>query len=214
MPESHDENPCLQVLRDDFATRRAADPRVTLAVYARELGLGPSALHMILAGKRNLTLAVVQRAAVALRLSPEERDHFETLYLRSQAEDEATRAHYDRKLRGRAAAVTPARRVRRGDQRLLAQWQVPVLLVWLWDMLGSADVERLERDHAGWLARRLGLARAQLTELLDHCRRSGLTAVGADGYTHLLLDGIGRQIPQKTYLKHVLAEMLRRVDRH
>jgi uncharacterized protein (TIGR02147 family) len=203
---------CSGVLRDAFESAKRDHPQTTLAVFAASLGLSTSGLHMLLSGKRKLTAQQVQRLARALRMSPTERDYLDTLFLREQADDDDSKRYYDEKL-STLAKCRRIRRLRRSDKSLLASWRLPALLVYLWDRDGSSSRNGLEPDDMSEIARRLGVSEAQLSGWLSQCRKAGLIDTAKDGQTHVILDGMTRQLPQKSYLRDVLAELARRVDR-
>lgn len=90
---------CLEVLKDAYTTEVSGNPHSNLKSFAHSMGMAQSTLHMILNGKRNLTLKHLQRLSDLLKLVPHERDFLETLFLRSKSVDGCTNVTYARKLR-------------------------------------------------------------------------------------------------------------------
>lgn len=195
-------------IQELFAEEKRFGKQVTHGAYAKKFGISGSALNLILARKRNLTVTNLNRIAHVLRLPRAEREFFEALVLRDQAEDRETRGYYASKLR-MFRAQRQTRHLRVGDKQLLSNWLVPSLLIYLIDFEKVRMFEEIDFER---VAARFGMATQEVERLVTLFEKHGLLAADSKGL-HIVFDRVTFQVPQKDYVRAVTAEMSRRLDK-
>ena len=195
-------------LRNQFEAERASVKSTTLSQYAKKFGLSGPSFHSILAGKRNLTVSNLHRVARALGLSANERDYFESLVLRDQAEDRETKNYYESKLKkfSRRKSID---RVRVNEKRLLSHWFVPALLIYLIDF---EKVQSLEAIDYGRVAVKFNITPDDARRCVETFHRHGLLAISPSDKMHIVFDRVTTKLPQKEFVRAVLKECSSRLD--
>lgn len=199
---------CLDYLRDVYAMESTANSQVNLASFAKSLGIAPSTLHMILNGKRNLTIKHIQNLSTLMKLNPTERDYLETLFLRNHSEQRGIKSQYDTKLKELANSIRVERR-RQTNRFVLSDWRIPMVLIYLWDVIGTSQLNDERRDQ---FAKKFHVSVKQLNSWIEACSAAGFLKMNQNGSVHLIMDGIARKISQKNYLRAVLKELSDRVN--
>jgi uncharacterized protein (TIGR02147 family) len=69
-------NSAVQTLKNRWSERQLSNPAYSLRAFARDLGLNPSQLSLVLNGKRGLSPPVAAQVAQKLELSSSEQDSF------------------------------------------------------------------------------------------------------------------------------------------
>ena len=197
-------------LRDIFQSEKAESGRVTLSSFAKLFGLSGPALQMILTGSRNLTLANTHRIARALKLRDLELDFFEALVLREQAETKEVRRYYAKRL-VTLSQQSGTKRVRLSERKILGDWRVPALLIYLIDFV--ANLPEAERKAAlKKFAKNLALSESSLVALTSYLESSGIISSSPGGGIHIEFDRLASRVTQKQYVKSIIQEMVHRVD--
>lgn len=190
--------------REAFETSKKGNPTLTIAIYARKLGLGASSLKMILSGKRTPTTHQLLSAARALRLSPQETRHLELLGLREGARNRWEKTYYDR-LIGEQRDGQALTTVRLSQKALLEDHRLIPLLVYFLESDGG------EIPFAN-LARQLGMGEDRLRAVVDRFERDQVLARRPDGRYHVSFDKVSHRLLQKDYLKKLLREALEKIE--
>lgn len=194
-------------LRDVLAAEKRENPGATLARVGRIFGLSASALQMVVAGSRNLSIHLVYRIARTLKMSPEEIECFEGLVLVEQARDSEEREYHERKLNRLRELVRPTR-VRIPGAVLMSRWFVPALLVVLTEVLREPPDENKVEE----LARVFGVDCQEMLSLLAKLRSTGVLSLSGGGRFHFQPDKLLNTFSQKRFLVSLLQECQRRVE--
>lgn len=146
-------------LRQEFARRRAANPRYSLRAFGQFLGLEHSTLSQILRGRRAVPPAKLRHLAGRLNLGPEETEAYQGA---SRLRDPAWFAAQAKRLSwlGEAAAL----------MEVAAHWE-------LLSLVGSNEW----RPDMRWAAARTGHSIDVLNEASTRLLRLGLIQVDQDG---------------------------------
>lgn len=210
---------CLDLLRDAFANASASDRQANLKSFAKSMGIAISTLHMLLNGKRNLTLKHVQTLATSLKLAETERSFIETLFLRDYSRKikvkgaiESSRSHYANRLQDLRDAAHMDR-VRYVDRFTLSDWRIPALLIYLLDVF---DANLSNSEQADWqvLSERFQLPEKTIREWVDRLQNLGFVKFNSKEGQYIIMDGVARCIPQTKYLTSVLRQFLHRISSH
>lgn len=152
-------------LQTELTERCRANPAYSLRAFARDLDVEPSALSKILNGKRALTEEMRSRFGKRLKLS---REQITALACADSAAADA----------GGAAGVG------RADYRRLAEDSFTVLANWYhYAILELTKIDGFESNSA-WIARKLGLTRAEASEAIARLKRLGFLEEEANGRLH------------------------------
>lgn len=190
-------------LSDFIQEQKKTTPPLTLAKLAKKLTMSASALQMTLTGKRNLTVAKIHEIAAVLDLDENEHEFFESLVLREQAAGRREKKYYERRLeRARAANGLEVHRVH--QRELLSDWFVPSVLVYLTDLQGTPDLERLSHE--------LGLAKERVTELVARLERTGYIKRTGQ-HLHIVYDRLASNFPKEQFLIKMAEEAGARIRR-
>lgn len=153
------------LLRGAFERKKSENPRFSMEMLARRVGVSRPFVSQLLAGKRALPAELVDSLREALDLDAEQVDWLSRAVLSS------------RRLKGSAGVLRGLRDKRPGQAR---PWRSqPKSHFWMledWHYIALADATLL-RDYDGtpsFLARRLGLSAAVVTGALARMREAGI----------------------------------------
>lgn len=204
-------NSYREFLIELFKAERNTAPRTTARSFAEALGMSAAALQMITSGKRNLSPASMVRLIKALRLSPAEASHFETMVSFEQSTDNNEREYFSKKLTQCASErMTEALVLPSGS--LIEYWFVPALLVYLLDFVRDHPQGHGAIDFA-YLSEKLGVDSKKVENVVNHLFELDVLNIDSKNTLHIRVERIAASIVQRKYLKETLAESARRIDR-
>jgi len=99
-PELYSYHDHLGFLRDWLAYRKASQPGFSLRTLAKEAGISPGYLPLVLAGKRTLTLKALTKLSPHLGLTKPERSYFEALVTLGTTDSQKVRLAALEKMKG------------------------------------------------------------------------------------------------------------------
>lgn len=79
----------IELLASELFRRKKRNPRYSLRAFAHALGIDPGALSRILAGKKQISLAITRKIIRVLQLTPEEKEVF-LISVAQEKKDKAT----------------------------------------------------------------------------------------------------------------------------
>lgn len=183
-----------------YAHEKAGKSGYTYARFSARAGLNaPNFLKVVISGSRNLTVANIHKFAVAVGLTPAERDYFEALVLRDQAASRDEREFYGRRLKSLRAVRPKNSAVRTG--RAADALSGPFVLAILVGMH-----EKTIEEGVRFLKAQINRPEAEVRSEVDRFVRLGLLRREADGkhfaaYDHVLFrDEASSRFDHKNYL--------------
>jgi len=192
-----------QFLRDFLREKKSTTPPLTLEKFARKVDMSTSALQMIISGSRNITVHKIHDLAVAIGLKEPEQDFFETLVHFEQAKGRREKKFYERRLsRLQQQSGGEIRRV--ASRELLAEWYIPSILVYLTDLVGDPDIERL--------CLQLNLDPDRTRSIITRLEANGLIK-RTGPHIHIVYDRVAANYPKEQFLIKVAQEAQRRIKR-
>lgn len=200
-----------EYLKDVFEEEKRTSKRVTLGQYAKKFGLSGPGLNLILSGARNLTIANLHQIARALNLPQPEREYFEALVFRDQATDRETRSYYSKRLASNSKKVA-VRYVRMSDKRLVANWLVPALLIYLIDFSNVKTKKNLDEVDLEAIAKKFRMNSSQLSKIILQLQEQGLLSIDPSDNVHIAFEKVAFEYPQKEYVRAVTKELDLRLD--
>lgn len=188
------------------------------ARLAEELGISPALLSLLLKGKRVLSLPLLHKIATYLRMSSDERDCFETMVLLEQSTTEDEKRHFKARLK-KLMGSPAAKVVRRAATSLVEYSEIPVVLVYLLDVVPPQDRLAWLRDgavlaekHVRTLARATGATPTELSRLLDKIRTDGILSVNDDESTHVRFDALSSRRHQIRHVSAMIRSLAQRME--
>ncbi len=164
-----------QFLRDAFVELKRERRGFSHRAFARQAGFASSNfVHLVMQGKRNLSIAGVQKVARALKLKRDESLFFENLVLFDQAKTDAERnIYYERIAANRKYAEV--HRLEHGQFEYYSRWYVPVIR----EMILLADFQ----EDPEWIARHIvpNITPREAREAIDLLLELGLIDRDAKG---------------------------------
>lgn len=154
---SHQINGPRDLLRAELLERCRRNPRYSLRAFAKALGISPTVLSLVLAGKRPLSRNALEKVALALGLAPEVK----------------ARLHTSRKVGGTPRLLPGFDSLSLDQFSLISDWHHYAILSLLETSGASIDPR--------WIARRLGVTPFQAKESVELLRRMGLIEQKSDG---------------------------------
>jgi uncharacterized protein (TIGR02147 family) len=198
-----------EYLEDRFLAEKKQSKGVTLSTFARAFGMSGPAFKMILSTRRNLTVDSIHRVATALKLSSSEHRYFEALVLRDQANELTTQLYYDRKLKT-FRTVAPSRRVRTADTRMLGQWFLPALLIYLIDVEDACGKKPEGIDcHA--IAKKFGISNENVKKALALLCSSELKGLRPEDRMQIVYSKLSGSTTEKNFVRSVMAATIDRL---
>ena len=187
-----------------FATSRAGNPKLTIAGYAKRVGLGTSSLKMILSGKRRPTLKQVLLLARAQRLSIAKISYLETLCLKESAASSWERSYYGQILKTKARAIHVETIATSKKVLLENSLAMPVLV----DLMesGSSEID------VKFLADRFRAKEETIRALVEKFEREKVLRKAEAGRFHVAFDKLSHRLMQKKFIKEGLIETAKRLD--
>ncbi len=144
-----------EILRIEYEERRARNPRFSMRAFSKQLGFSSGRLSEFLSGKRPLRERQARAISEKLALSPER--HTKLL--------ESTQT--------RATALPAFKQVHQDEFLLISSWHH-------FAILSLMDLPKAQAK-SGWIARRLGIPKAEAREALLRLRRLGILEIDAEG---------------------------------
>lgn len=191
------------------AAERAAGKGASLKNLAERFDIGLSSFKMILNGSRKMTMKNIHSIARTLSLSGVDREYFESLVHRDQAEDEELFSYYDQKLK-QFRAQRRTETIRTSSHSILQSWYVPAFLLYL------LDVEDLV--NKGWdpayldrAAKALKIKRESLQETFAELERTGVFKQTTDSRYHFVFERVNGVLTKQRYLKEAFAVATQRM---
>lgn len=192
------------------AAEREAGKNASLKTVSERLGIGLSSFKMILDGSRNLTIRNIHFIALGLNFVAKEREYFESMVLRDQAEDDGLRTYYNGKMK-QIRAEQKARRFRTTHSAVMKSWYVPAFLIYLLDVeqinINGLDDECFERA-----AKVFKIAKKTLKEIFSDLTNTGLISQSSDCKYHIVFERVNGSLTKMRYMKEVFAECTRRLN--
>jgi uncharacterized protein (TIGR02147 family) len=145
-------------LAEELARRIKNNPRYSQRAFARQMGLSAGELSEVLRGKRNLSLKSALKVARALTLSPAEAKHLVHLTQVDKSQGSP--------LLNPLTSDTPSYQLTLDMFHVISDWTC-------FAVLNLADTQGFRFD-AFWIAKRLGISRAEAQMALDRLERVGL----------------------------------------
>ncbi len=152
---------CRSFLSEELVRRLRANPRYSQRAFARQLGLSPGELSEILRGKRSLSFKSAFRIAKALSLSPLEIKHLVHLI-----QDEKSKKLGEAELLNSVSKELSGHQLTMDMFHVVSDWYCFAIL----NLVDCYDF----RSNLAWIARRLGISRAEVQLALDRLKRLGL----------------------------------------
>jgi len=200
-------------LKDHLEAGKKQSPPLTLAGFAKKLKMSPSALHMLLDGKRDLTVHNLHRMANALGLTEGEEDFFSALVHFEQAEEKNERTFYEKKLKI-SKAQSQVKLVRVSNKELLSDWFIPSLLVYALDQTDQTDKGGQESGiNYDKIQAQLGLSADRAKSIFGYLSDLGILVEDREaGKIHIVFDKLSPSFSKKNFLKKLLNEVQRRIE--
>lgn len=198
-------------LKDVFLEEKNSSKRVTLNEYASKFGLSGPTLNMIFSGARNLTIGNLHEISRVLKFSTSDREYFEALVLKDQAEDKETKSYYSRRLK-EISRKTKVKSIRVSDKRILSNWIVPALLIYLIDFENIKSGENLKELDFNLIAKKFSLTPSEVQSFIRIFQQMEMLTIDKDDSVHIYFDKLTHHFPQKEYIKAVLTELAQRID--
>jgi uncharacterized protein (TIGR02147 family) len=195
-------------IREHLEHEKKSSPLANWTEYAKKFAMSAASLNLILSGKRNLTVANLNKIARVFRFSQHEHEYFEALVHRDQSDDPASRNYYNSKLR-RLKGAKSTKRLRVADKVLLSGWFVPVLLIYLIDFEKARDLDSIDYKK---LALRFNQPEKELQRLVMSFEKQGLLNIDPQDGIHIAFDRVASKLPQKEHVRSVFREMERCLD--
>lgn len=197
-------------LKDHLDAGKKQSPPLTLAGFAKKLKMSPSALHMLLDGKRDLTVHNIHRMANALGLTEGEEDFFSALVHFEQAEEKNERSFYEKKLKI-SKVQSQVQLLRVSNKELLSDWFLPTLLIYALDQTDSG--EQGDRFDYAKIYAQLGLSADRAKSIFGYLSDLGILVEDREaGKIHIVFDKLSPSFSKKNFLKKLLNEVQRRIE--
>lgn len=136
-----------EFLRDTYAFRKRTQPRFSHRFFSRLAGFSsPNFLKLVMDGQRNLTASSIARFARAFGMNRAQREFFTNLVSMNQADSEAERNEYYRRL-SNARRYLEVKEIERDQYDYYSTWYVPPIRE-------LVAVDGFSEDPA-WIARHL-----------------------------------------------------------
>ena len=191
------------------AAERNAAKGASLATLAERFDIGLSSLKMVLNGSRKLTMKNIHSIAHGLTLKGRDREYFESLVHRDQADDEELYAYYDQKLK-QFRTERKTEKIRSSGPSMLQAWFVPALIVYLLDVedISKKGYNSLCLDRA---AKILKVNRDAVQSAFDELEHSGILQRTSDSRYHFVFHRVNGALSKQRYLKEVFAVCTQRL---
>jgi uncharacterized protein (TIGR02147 family) len=168
-----------QILRDVLIRRMQKNPRYSSRALARDLGISPTYLSLIMSGKRKLSLRAAQRFGSALGLEEKDRESFLTSVAWSAVANGKAGVLLGKLLkpapRASGAEASVEYFAAEADQlRCLTEWYYPAIL-------DLATCENFKPD-VRWVAKRLRIPVHAVEDAIDRLVRLKLLEVTSKGW--------------------------------
>lgn len=187
-----------------FEQAKQLDPKVTVQIYAKRLGIGSSSLKMILSRKRKPTLHQMLTLSRNLRLSPTEISYLETLTLKDMAQDEWEVAYYSKSLKAKKKDLKISTMNTSQASLLTNPLALPILV----DLLESKPKD----IDSEMLAKRFNANPDQVRQLIAELQKNQILNQNSDGHFHVVFDKFGHKPLQKKYLQKILVEASKKIE--
>jgi uncharacterized protein (TIGR02147 family) len=156
------------ILRRELETRKTRNSGYSLRAFAKQLGLDPARLSLILNNKQGLSEKSATRIAVNLGYSAEDRKYFCDLVLLSDARAKASRRMAKMRIH-RAANHRD-----RDDVRVIQEDTFIAISQWYHFAILELTSLKSFRNSMDWIAKRLGISRFEATQAVTRLKRLGL----------------------------------------
>ncbi len=186
-------------LKDLFYAEQAQSRAISIKSFAKSVQMSPSAFHMILSGKRNLTVHYLHLIASKLKLQRWEREYFESMVLNNQAESEDEAAFYLARIKKlREQQQDLAQKVRVSDSTIATQWFTPALLIYLTDKLNisQGDLNQLPWDE---ISEYFGKSKEEIIEAVEKLKEQNFLCFSASQKLHIQFDKLIKDITTYQY---------------
>jgi uncharacterized protein (TIGR02147 family) len=198
-----------EYLQDYFEAERSRERTASMKSFSSRLGMSESGLRMILSGKRNLTVHNIHLISKGLKFSPLQTEIFEAMVLRDQAESEAERLYYSKRLKEKSDHYS-LNDIKIGNNQSLKEWYSPALLLHLRE--NGLNSENLTRQMRVSISQKLGISIEKLEDTLRIFDHTGCLSTAAKTNEHLIFDQLTSTNAQISYIKNCFSLAIRRVD--
>lgn len=181
----------------------------SLRSLAERLGIGLSTFKMVLDGSRNLTIRNIHVIATSLNLVKADREFFESMVLRDQAEEEDVWRYYDERMR-QIKIETKANRVRVSDAKVMSAWYVPAFLIYLLDVeqISSRGITDGCFERA---SKSLSIPAESLRKAFVGLNEAGVIAETPEQCYHIVFERVNATLVKQRYIREVSSECHRRI---
>lgn len=187
-------------LRDFLNSKKESLSGFSQASFAKKSGFSPSALVMIIEGKRNLTIGKIFDLAQTMKLDSQDHDYWESLVHFEQAKSENEKNFYQKRLR-KEKRQRKLNAIETGDRQLINDWRTSIILCYLLDLRAHEKSGELNIARIG---KALGLKKSDVEEKLRKLEESGILEKAGDGEVHIAFEKMGRLIARQQYLAKVI----------
>jgi uncharacterized protein (TIGR02147 family) len=157
-------------LGDELTRRMKSNPRYSQRAFARQLGLSAGELSEVLRGKRALSLRSALRVAKSLGLSPSETRHLLAL---SQVEKGRLMSSRMGASEGSEDLLSPLHEAETSSRQLTMDMFHVVSEWYCFAILTLSECDDF-RPNPFWIARRLGISKAEAQLAVERLERVGL----------------------------------------
>ncbi len=160
------------LLRRILLDRTKANPRYSLRAFARDLGLQPPRLSLILNNKQGLSEEVAIKLAERLKLSGPAAERFLLMVKATDSRSKAERTKAARLLAELEDSTDSVQKLEQDAFKLIADWHHYAIL----ELITLPQY----KGNDSWIARKLALQPSELKSALDRLERLGLAVYEGD----------------------------------
>ena len=151
-------------LEETFIQRNSRNPNYSLRAFARDLGIAPSRLSEVIAGKNGLSSLNAKKIALALQLDEKREEWFRCSVEANHARSRTQKQEAARRLL-ELERTPPQRKIRRDEFLLISEWYHLSLL----ELLNLKNA----RFSSLWIAKRLGICPSEAKSAMERLKKLG-----------------------------------------
>lgn len=182
---------------------------VSLKSFADRIGVGLSTFKMVLDGSRNLTIKNIHVIAVGLNLTASERDFFESMVLRDQADEEDVRKYYAQKLK-QVKSLAKTARLRTSDANIMQDWYVPAFLIYMLD-IEKIHEQGISEEAFMKAATAFNLPVTTLKQIFISLEKSGVLQKTSDSKYHIVFERVNGSLTKQRFIQSTAVECQKRI---
>jgi len=200
-------------LADIIKSEQRANKNSTITKISMSFGLGRSHLHLVLQGKRNLSVESAVKIAKSLNFSIGESSYLLDLVNFNQARNSATKLFFKRKLQKIQEQSIDNTIEFTQEKDLIADWYYPVVLIYIIDNKLSED-NLNDGKVVALIAKKIGISESDISECLhriksllptdnEMCKKQG---------SHYMFRALSGKLLLEKYLLSCGQEALKRIS--